>query len=158
MTFAAPLLLVASQLITAASTPVASPAAAEPVEIVLYSDFQCPFCTQLAPAIREIQAKGIDAVQPTVVFKNFPLSIHPNSQLAHQAAMAAREQGKFWEMHDLLFANQSQAQRSDLVGYARRLGLNVARFEHDLDSERIKKLIATDVAEGNKLGVIGTPS
>ncbi len=72
--------------------------------------------------------------------------------------MAAKEQGKFWEMHDLLFANPSRVQRMDLVSYARKLGLNIARFERDLDSERIKKMIAADVADGNKLGVSGTPT
>lgn len=128
------------------------------VEIVLYSDFQCPYCAQFAPAIRQIEAKGIDGIKTTVRFKNFPLSIHPNAQLAHQAAMAAKEQGKFWEMHDLLFANQSRVQRVDLLGYAKKLGLNVTRFERDLDSPRIKQSIAADMAEANKLGVSGTPT
>ena len=144
----------------AAATPVAmDPAPApEQVEIVLYSDFQCPFCQQFAQPIREVQAKGLDGVKTTVTFKNFPLSIHPNAQIAHQAAMAAKAQGKFWEMHDLLFANQQHVQRSDLVGYAKKLGLNVARFEKDMDSEQTKKAIEADVSEGTKLGVNGTPS
>src|SRR2546422_6197560 len=79
------------------------------VEIVLFSDFQCPFCQQFSLPFRELQTKGIEGIKTTIQFKNFPLVIHPNAQLTHQAAMAAREQGKFWEMHDLLFANQSAA-------------------------------------------------
>src|ERR1700687_163353 len=158
MTFAVPMLLVALPFLTAEPKPVASEAPPERVEIVLYSDFQCPFCAQIAPAIREIQAKGIDGVKPTNVFKNFPLSIHTNAQLAHQAAVAAQEQGKFWEMHDLLFASQSKAQRSDLLEYAKQLKLDLVRFQKDLDSDRIKQVIAADVAEGNKAGVSGTPS
>src|SRR5260221_12861382 len=85
------------------------------VEIVLVSAFQCPFCAHFAPAIRALQANGLDDTPAAIQFKNFPLSMHPNSQLAHQAALAAREQGKFWEMHDLLFANQSKVQREDLL-------------------------------------------
>lgn len=129
-----------------------------PVEIVLYSDFQCPFCQQFAGPIREVVSKGIDGVKTNVVFKHFPLSIHPNAQLAHQAAMAARAQGRFWEMHDLLFANTQRVQRDDLLGYARKLGLDVARFTKDLDSDDTKQAIAKDVEEGNRVGVTGTPS
>src|SRR5437868_4535491 len=113
MTILATALLLAAQISgsaqrTESTSKVAAAAAADRVEIVLYSDFQCPYCAQLAPAIREIQAQGIDGVAATIAFKNFPLVIHPNAQLAHQAAMAAKEQGKFWEMHDLLFANQQR--------------------------------------------------
>jgi protein-disulfide isomerase len=72
--------------------------------------------------------------------------------------MAARAQGKFWEMHDLLFANQRKVQRNDLLDYAKALGLDMARFESDLDSDRIKQVIAADLAEGNRLGVTGTPT
>ena len=151
-------LLVAAQAAFASAQLPAPPEQVEQFDIVLYSDFQCPFCQQFAQPIRELQAKGLDGVKTTVTFKNFPLSIHPNAQLAHQAAMAAKQQAKFWEMHDLLFANQQRVQRSDLVGYAKKLGLNVARFEKDMDSDQTKKAIAADVAEGTKLGVNGTPS
>src|SRR5947208_1165791 len=150
-------LIVASQLAAAQHKPVI-PAPPDRVEIVLYSDFQCPFCAQFAPVVRELQAKGVDGVRTTVHFKNFPLVIHPNAQLAHQAAMAAKEQGKFWEMHDLLFANQSKAQRDDLLGYAKKLGLDLVRFRKDLDSDRFKQIIAADQAEGAKRGVSGTPT
>ena len=133
-------------------------APAAPVEVVLFSDFQCPFCQQFSQPFRQLQTKGIDGVQAKIEFKNFPLIIHPNAQLAHEAAMAAREQGKFWEMHDLLFANQAAVKREDLLNYAKKLGINVARFTRDLDSDRIKNLIRADVVEGEKLGVNATPT
>lgn len=151
-------LLVSGQAATEASKVVTSEPAREQVEVVLYSDFQCPYCSQFAQPFRELQTKGIDGVKTTVPFKNFPLSIHPSAQAAHQAAMAARAQGKFWEMHDLLFANQRSVQRDDLIGYAKKLGLDIARFQKDLDSAETKKAIESDVAEGTKLGVNGTPS
>src|SRR5438105_193491 len=77
------------------------------VSIQIFSDFQCPYCKRFAPAAREMESKGVEGVRTKVEFKNFPLSFHPNAQLAAQAAMAAAEQGKFWEMHDLLFADQN---------------------------------------------------
>ena len=153
-----PALLVAAQVASASAQLPAPPEHVEQVDIVVYSDFQCPFCQQFAQPIRELQTKGLDGVKTKVTFKNFPLSIHPNAQLAHQAAMAAKQQGKFWEMHDLLFANPSRVQRTDLLGYAKTLGLDMVRFQRDLDSDRVKQLIAADMAEGNKVGVSGTPT
>lgn len=129
-----------------------------PVEFVVYSDFQCPFCAQFALPFRELQTKGIEDVKINIQFKHFPLSFHPKAQLAHQASMAAKAQGKFWEMHDLLFANPQRVERDDLVGYAKKLGLNLARFQKDMDSEQTKQAVARDLAEGTKLGVTGTPS
>jgi protein-disulfide isomerase len=149
-------------IMLAAQAAVGTPAAPAPpparVEIVLYSDFQCPFCAQFAQAYRELQTKGVDGVQTTVEFINFPLSIHPAAQLAHQAAAAAKAQGKFWEMHDLLFANQHRAQRADLLDYAKKLDLDIVRFEKDLDSDSTKQIIAADLAKGAKVGVEGTPT
>jgi protein-disulfide isomerase len=156
MTFALSALMLAAQLsATEINRPAPPP---EAIHIVLYSDFQCPFCASFAPTIRRLQRESIDGVNTTIEFKNFPLSFHPNAQLAHRAAMAAKAQGKFWEMHDLLFANQRSVQRSDLVGYAKELGLDLARFERDLDSDHTKQLIAAEVAEGNRLGITGTPT
>jgi protein-disulfide isomerase len=142
----------------AATDPSVAASSPDRVEIVLYSDFQCRYCARLAPAIRQLQTQTIDGIETTIQFKNFPLPMHRDAQLAHQAAEAARAQGKFWEMHDLLFANQRNAERSDLLGYARRLGLDMARFERDLDSDSTKRVVAADVAEGLKLGVSGTPT
>src|SRR5581483_8850432 len=128
------------------------------IEIVLFSDFQCPYCRQISQPIRDLMTKGVEGLQTKVTFKEFPLSFHANAQLAAQAALAAGEQGKFWEMHDLLFANQSALKREDLLANAKKLGLDMDRFTKDIDSERLKQTIASDQAEGGKLGVNGTPT
>jgi protein-disulfide isomerase len=153
------LLLVFAQLAVAGQQkPPVSAAPADRVEIVLFSDFQCPFCAQFAAPIRELQTKGIEGVSTTVQFREFPLSIHADAQLAAQAALAAKAQGKFWEMHDLLFANQAAVKREDLVRYAKKLGLDLDRFRKDLNSDRLKQTIEANKAEGEKLGVNGTPT
>src|SRR5258707_4903526 len=153
------LLMVLAQLATAGvQKPSVSATPTERVEIVVFSDFQCPFCAQFAPSIRELEARGIDGMATTVQFRQFPLSIHPDAQLAAQAALAAKEQSKFWEMHDLLFANQAALKRDDLLRYAAKLKLNLERFRKDLDSERLKQIIESDKAEAAKLGVDGTPT
>jgi protein-disulfide isomerase len=128
------------------------------VTIEVFSDFQCPYCKQFAPAVRELESKGIDGIQTRVEFRNFPLTFHAFAQLAAQAAMAAKEQGKFWEMHDLLFAYQQALGRDDLLKYARELKLDMDRFQKDLDSDRIKKLVAADKALGDAKKVQGTPT
>jgi protein-disulfide isomerase len=151
-------ILVLAAALVRGEEPAASKATTETYDIVVFSDFQCPFCRQFAGPVRELMTKGVDGVKTNVTFKNFPLSFHPDAQLAAQAAMAAGEQGKFWEMHDLLFASQPAIRRADLLTYAERLGLDMGRFRKDLDSDRLKALIAQDQAEGTKLGVSGTPT
>lgn len=145
----------------AVQTP-AQPAPTRPrahVEVVLYSDFQCPFCAAFARSFRELQAKGVEGVETSVSFKHFPLdALHPAAQLAHMASLAAGEQGKFWEMHDLLFADQSSLTRARAVELAARLGLDTARFDRDLDSDRLRQIIAGDRDAGQRLGVQGTPT
>src|SRR4029077_10047296 len=102
MTLAVQALLVAAQLVVG-SPDVSAPATPpKPVEVVVFSDFQCPFCAQLSRPLRELQTTGVDGVTMALTFKNFPLPMHVRAPLAHQAALAAAEQGKFWEMHDLL--------------------------------------------------------
>ena len=128
------------------------------VTLEIFSDFQCPYCKMSALAARKVARNGVEGVRTTVDFRNFPLNIHPFAQLGAQAASAAGEQGKFWEMHDVLFANQKALQRPDLLRYAESLKLDMARFQKDLDSDAIKKRIEADKAEGVKLGVRGTPT
>ncbi len=128
------------------------------VTIQIFSDFQCPYCKVFAPGARELESKGVEGVRTKVEFRNFPLSFHPFAQLAAQAATAAGEQGRFWEMHDLLFANQNALGREDLLKYAQTLKLDMTRFTKDLDSDRIKEKIAADKAEGNAKKVQGTPT
>ena len=93
-----------------------------------------------------------------IVWKHMPLDIHKDAPLAHLAAMAAHEQGKFWEFHDKLFKDQTKLKREFLLQHARELGLDMKRFEHSLDVEQSKFLIDGDVAEGKALGVTGTPA
>jgi protein-disulfide isomerase len=153
-------LLVAAQLTAAApaAPAVSSDAAPKPVEIVLFSDFQCPYCALFAAPLREVQAHGVDGVPVKVTFKHYPLPMHERAPLAHQAALAAGEQGRFWEMHDLLFANQDRLDRGDLIAYAERLQLDVPRFRRDLDSDRLTRLVESDKADGNQLRVSATPT
>lgn len=129
-----------------------------PVTIEVFSDFQCPYCAQFAKPVHELAAKGVPGVQAQVKFRHFPLGFHPDAQLASQAVVAAERQGKFWEMHDALFANQSAIKRGDLVIHATKLGLDVKRFEKDLDSDDVKKQVEADKAEGARLKVNGTPT
>ena len=93
-----------------------------------------------------------------IVWKNLPLSFHQNAMPAAMAAMAAHEQGKYWEFHDKLFANQKALTRDDFIKYAKELNLNVAKFTADLDSAKNKARIEADAAEAAKLGVTGTPA
>jgi protein-disulfide isomerase len=134
------------------------PALDPEVTVEVFSDFQCPFCKQFAPAISELNRNGVPGIKTKVEFHNFPLGFHPFAQLAAQAALAAREQGKFWEMHDLLFANQKALGREDLLKYAQSLNLDMDRFTRDLDSDAVKKIIESDKAEGNARKVEGTPT
>jgi protein-disulfide isomerase len=132
--------------------------ASDTVEVVVYSDFQCPFCGQFYKPFRQLMAEGVEGAPTKFEFKNFPLSFHPYAQLAAQAVMAAKQQGKFWEMHDAIFAHQSAMKREDLLEYAGQLGLNMNRFRKDLDSERIKQMVERDKADGAKAKVEATPT
>ena len=145
-------------LMLALASQIAAASTRRPVEIVLFSDFQCPFCAQLAGPIRALETTPIDGVDVTVRFKHFPLAMHPDAPLAHRAALAAAEQNKFWEMHDLLFANRQRAKRDDLLAYAARLGLDMDRFQKDLDGDRLAQLLDADKAEGARRRIDGTPT
>jgi protein-disulfide isomerase len=126
------------------------------VTIIEFSDLQCPFCASVTPTLRELMEQYPDQVR--WVFKNFPLDFHADSPLAHAAALAAERQGKFWEMHDLIFANQRNLKRDNLLAEARSLNLDMDRFTADLDSADIRKQLEADKKEGQGLGVNGTPS
>jgi protein-disulfide isomerase len=127
-----------------------------PVTIIEFSDLQCPFCASVTPTLRELMKQYPDQVR--WVFKNFPLDFHADSPLAHAAALAAERQGKFWEMHDLIFANQHTLKRDNLLAEARSLNLDMGRFTADLDSADVKRQLETDKKEGEWLGVNGTPA
>ncbi|MCS6914603.1 MAG: thioredoxin domain-containing protein [Myxococcales bacterium] len=126
------------------------------VTIVYWSDFQCPFCKRVEPTLKQIlDTYGKDV---RIAFKQLPLPFHKDAHLAAQASLAAKEQGKFWEMHDKLFANQQALSRADLEKYAQEIGLDMGRFRAALDSGKFKDKVDEEVAEGNKIGARGTPS
>jgi protein-disulfide isomerase len=126
------------------------------VTIVEWSDFQCPYCSRAAPAVERLRAPYGKDVR--VVFRNLPLPMHPNARIASQAAMAAHAQGKFWPMHDRLFADQSALDRASLDRAAEQLGLDMARFRKDFDSAEVKARIDADMAAAESAGVRATPS
>ncbi|MHC4838975.1 MAG: DsbA family protein, partial [Planctomycetota bacterium] len=102
------------------------------VTIIEFSEFQCPFCARVLPTMNKIKETYGDKVR--IVFKHNPLPFHKDAPLASEAALAAGEQGKFWEMHDKLFENQKKLKRADIDGYAQEIGLDMAKFKADLDS------------------------
>lgn len=126
-----------------------------PVVIVEFTDFECPYCSRANATVKELIENNPGKVR--LVFKHNPLSIHKNARLAHQAAEAAAMQGKFWEYYQLLFDNQKALSREDLLAYAAQLGLDVAAFEKDLDSDTIKNRVAADISQGESISVKGTP-
>ncbi len=125
------------------------------IAVVEFSDFQCPFCGRVTPTLDQVEREYGDDVR--IVFKHLPLSIHPKAPAAHAASWAAHQQGKFWEMHDKIFANQRDLSDDTFVRYAGELGLDLDRFESDRASDDAKDAVAADVAEAGKLGVTGTP-
>ncbi|MER6812226.1 Na+/H+ antiporter NhaA [Spirillospora sp. NPDC000708] len=127
-----------------------------PVTVVEYGDFECPYCGQAEPVIRELLAGQGDV---RYVWRHLPLTdVHPQAHLAAQAAEAAAAQDAFWEMHDLLFRHQDALQAKDLVRYAGELGLDVARFRDDLRRSAGSARIAEDVDSADLSGVSGTPT
>ena len=137
------------------SAPVRGSARA-PVTIVVFTDFQCPFCAKAETTMHELSAKYGDRVR--VAFKNNPLPFHDDARLASRAGLAAAEQGKFWEYHDALFAHQDALGRDALLGYAKGVGLDVAKFTAAMDAERTATAVDADIAEAKKLSVMGTPA
>ncbi|MDX2170725.1 MAG: thioredoxin domain-containing protein [Deltaproteobacteria bacterium] len=137
-------------------SPAKGPADA-PITIVEFSDYQCPYCARAEPLIRE--AVAAYPQQTRVVFKHYPLvSIHPQAMNAALAATAAGRQGKFWEMHEKLFANQRALAPEQVREYARQLNLDLARFDADLASDEVKNAVRQDIALAGRLGVRGTPT
>jgi protein-disulfide isomerase len=127
------------------------------VILVEYGDYECPFCLNAAPIVRELRQRLGDRLR--VVFRHFPQnSVHPHAGVAAQAAEAAAVQGKFWEMHDALFAHQKELGEVDLTHLALNLGLEVYRFGTDLDRQSSLRRIRSDVAGALKSGVKSTPT
>ena len=126
-----------------------------PVMIVEFSDYQCPYCHQVEPTIKQVLAKYGDRV--SLSYRDFPLSqIHSQAEIAAEGSRCALEQGKFWEYHDQLFT-ASKLEKDDLIGYARNLKLDDQQFGTCLTSGKYKAEIDKDLQEGRKAGVTGTP-
>jgi Na+/H+ antiporter NhaA len=128
-----------------------------PVLLVEYGDFECPYCSRAEPVVRALLEDFGDELG--YVFRHFPLTdVHPHAVEAAEAAEAAAAQGAFWEMHDLLFANQAALRTVDLRRYAAELGLDAERFADGLRQRRHARRVAEDAASGDRSGVAGTPT
>ena len=128
-----------------------------PVTMVKFEDFHCPFCKKVQPTVAQVLSKYGNKVR--LVHRDFPIdSIHPVARKAHEAARCANEQGKFWQYHDVLYANAPKADAADLKSYAKEVGLDVQAFEKCLASGKFQDVVQKDVDEGARLGVTGTPS
>jgi protein-disulfide isomerase len=136
-------------------SPVRGPSNAR-ITLVEFSDFECPYCSLAALEMRSIMAAYPKEIK--LVYKQFPLSMHPNAPLAAAASLAAGEQGKFWEMHDVLFKNFRKLHRDNILGWAKELNLDVAKFTADLDAPKNQAVIKKDLADGEAVGVYGTPA
>jgi protein-disulfide isomerase len=126
------------------------------VTIVEFSEYQCPFCARVNPALAKVLETYGNKVR--IVFKDFPLPNHPQAPKAAEAAHCAAEQGKYWEMHDVMFANQRALEVPSLKRAAAGLGLDTARFDRCLDSGQYASKVAAGLAQGEKLGVNSTPT
>jgi protein-disulfide isomerase len=128
-----------------------------PVTLVEYGDYECPYCGMAYPIVKAVQRKL--GSQLRFVFRNFPLAeIHPHARHAAQAAEAAAAQGKFWEMHDMLFEHQHALDDEDLIAYARSLGLDAERVARELEAGTYAKRVRDDFRNGVRSGVNGTPT
>ena len=126
-----------------------------PVEVVVFSDFQCAFCKRAAAEMRRINTRRPGRVK--FYFKHYPLSYHPQANNAARASQAAGAQGKFWEMHDLLYGHATELNDEIYADLAAQLDLDVKRFNADMSSSRIADEVSADRAKGEALGIDGTP-
>lgn len=141
--------------LTVAGAPSIGPENA-PITLVEFSDFQCPYCAVAAPELHRVMRAFPQQIR--LVFKEYPLDIHPQAPLAAAAAVAADRQGKFWDMHDAMFARHHSLSREGLIATAQDIGLDIDKFSADLDSEKVKASVAQDLSEGDKIGIQGTPT
>jgi protein-disulfide isomerase len=145
------------------STDHVSGPADAPVTLIEYGDFECPACAIYAGFVERLMTEASTTVR--VVFRHFPLPQHANAPMTAQASEAAAMQGKFWEMYKLLYAGQSTWEsqsdadaRQTIDGYAQNIGLDMIKFKADIDSNAAKSAVATDQADGNRIGIDQTPT
>jgi protein-disulfide isomerase len=137
-------------------SPAMGPANAR-ITLVEFSDFQCPYCSKAVMQINATLKAYPNDVR--LIFKQYPLmELHPAAAISAAAALAAHQQGKFWQMHDVMFANRPKLSRQSILVWAKEIGLDMNRFTADLDSDATKKAVLRDQADGDKAGVEGTPT
>jgi len=128
-----------------------------PITIVEYSDFQCPYCSRGWQVMKQVEEDYVKSGKVKIIFKNFPLSFHPQAQPAALAALCAGEQGKFWEFHDKLFANQNLLGDSLYSQTATELKLDLAKFNSCYQSQKYLSQINSEMKDGQSKGISGTP-
>jgi protein-disulfide isomerase len=144
--------------------PVAIPVSGSPtrgpndarIALIEFSDFECPYCSLAVGEVNTIMTAYPKDVK--LIYKQFPLSMHPHAPLAAAASLAANQQGKFWQMHDALFKNFRKLSRENILALAKEIGLDMDKFTADLDSPKYQAVIKKDLADGETAGVYGTPS
>jgi len=127
-----------------------------PITLVEFSDFQCPYCGLATPQLQLVLK--VYPTQVKLIFKHFPLDMHSQAAQAAAAAVAAQKQGKFWQMHDALFASRTDLSRPTILALASAIGMDVNRFESDMDSAEVRKVVARDLDDGSRIGVMSTPT
>jgi protein-disulfide isomerase len=127
-----------------------------PVTIVVFDDFECPYCAKAVPLLKEVLAAYPEQVK--LVYKNFPLSMHKHALAAAIAGLAAERQEKFWPLHDLLFANYNQLNAQKIQQLAAQAGLDMTRFELDRNDPKLAQQVNLDMQQGQQIGVRGTPT
>jgi protein-disulfide isomerase len=126
------------------------------VTVVEFSDFECPFCSRAATTLTQLKTKYGDKVH--FVFRQFPLSFHKNAHVAAQASLAAKAQGKFWQLHDKMFEDQKKLDRESLEASAKAVGLDMAAFKKALDEKTYAPIVDADMKLGEEVAVDGTPT
>ena len=149
------LLLEEPRVVVEAKGPARGPEGAK-ITIVEFSDFECPFCSKAEDSVNQVMEKYAGKVR--LVFRHFPLSFHPHAPKAAEAAACAADQGKFWEMHKQLFANQKALSIDELKQHAAAVGLEKGKFDECLDSGKNKALVEADTKACSDVGVTGTPA
>jgi protein-disulfide isomerase len=135
--------------------PVKGPAAAK-VTIIEFSDFQCPFCVKAIPQLDALMKAFPNDVR--LVYKQFPLESHSQAALASRASLAAHAQGKFWPLHDRMYANSRAINRETVLGWAKEFGLDMAKFTKVFDAPETQAAVDRDLADGGRAGVNATPT
>ena len=126
------------------------------ITLVEFSDFQCPYCAAVVPEIQALLKAY--PTQIKLIFKEYPLDFHSQADLAAAAAIAAHKQGKFWAMHDAMFANRNDLSRKNILDLAKKNGIDLNRFERDIDSTEVRETVVRDIQDGDRAGVEGTPT